>query len=159
MDIKGMSMDFSTGALTVDTPCTAGGYAPEDVEIATSALRLRCTGSAAAVWATSLDGKPLRRSGRITLFHLTDALGDGATFTDFTRREITARGQGVLMRRGVAFVSLMLERPDEYDVYALDAVGNRIERLKTEVSQGGLGFTADIRGLHGARNQYEVVRR
>lgn len=159
MDIKGMSMDFSTEALTVDTPCTAGGYAPEDVEITTSALRLRCTGSAAAVWATSLDGKPLRRSGRITLFHLTDALGDGATFTDFTRREITARGQGVLMRRGVALVSLMLERPDEYDVYALDAVGNRIERLKTEVSQGGLRFTADIRGVHGARNQYEIVRR
>ena len=158
MKLPGLAMDFATGSLTVDTERTAGGYASEGGEIRTSAMVFRVSRSAAAVWASSLDGKPLRQSGRIALFHLTDALGDGATFTDVTRREITERGQGALMRRGLAGIRLLVENPEACAVYALDAVGNRIEKLPAKVVRGELRFVADIRGTHGARNQYEIVR-
>jgi len=64
----------------------------------------------------------------------------------------------VLLRRGLAGVRLRLAEPAAYAVYALDARGNRLERVPTTCPDGELRFVADVRGPSGARYQYEIVK-
>ena len=154
----GFEMDFSKGSLSVDTPRTAGGSVRAGGTIRTDTLTFKAKAADAAIWVSSLDGQPLARSARLTLFHLTEALGDGATFVDRTRRCIVERGKGVLLRRGLAGIRLRLDRPETYAVYALDSVGNRLDRVPTTCQDGELRFVADVRGPSGARYQYEIVK-
>ena len=57
-----------------------------------------------------------------------------------------------------AGIRLRLDRPETYAVYALDSVGNRLDRVPTTCQDGELRFVADVRGPFGARYQYEIVK-
>ena len=117
----------SRGSFVVDTPCTAGGFAPAGA-IEAGPLRFKIlagTGPdaqisplgggadvATAVWASSLDGKPLAESSRILLSHVTDSKNTNALFDDPACRIWLDHGTTpALMRRGIADISLALTTP------------------------------------------------
>ncbi len=139
--------DSKRGAFVVETPRTAGGFAPSGAldcgtvrfEIAGrdgpvpqdcsatnnsslftlhSSLRVaerdgpapQDSAVATAVWASSLDGKPLAESSRILVSHVTDSRNTGARFDDQSCRIWLDYGTTpALMRRGRACVELAFD--------------------------------------------------
>ncbi|MBR1836686.1 MAG: cellulase family glycosylhydrolase, partial [Kiritimatiellae bacterium] len=90
-----IAVDREAGSLAIDTPRTSGGFA-ERGSLDCGALRFEILpaagqgggdsaaglGCGAAVWASSLDGAPLRESARVLLVHLPDVQNSGAVFAD-----------------------------------------------------------------------------
>ena len=130
--------DSVRGAFIVDTPRTAGGFAPsgsldcgalcfeiagrdgpalQDSSPSTNNSSLVTRHSSlpggttvpTAVWASSLDGKPLAESSRILVSHVTDSKNTGARFDDPACRIWLDYGTTpALMRRGRARIELEL---------------------------------------------------
>ena len=63
-----------------------------------------------------------------------------------------------VVRAGTAKVSLALNAPAGYDVWALDTTGRRVAQVPA-AADGRLAFTADVKGAAGAQMLYEVVRK
>ena len=152
-----LSFDRVRGSFTIDTPRTCGGFAP-DGAICAGPLSAALGGAAATVWASSLDGAPLRASRRILVTHLTDVQGEGSTFADPEKRILLKFGEGSLVRNGTAKISLALDEASAFKVYELETSGKRLGTMPVEVKDGKLEFTAAVDGPHGARMIYEVAR-
>ncbi|MBR1587114.1 MAG: hypothetical protein IJ658_02195, partial [Kiritimatiellae bacterium] len=115
-------------------------------------------GTAATVWASSLDDRPVASSRRILLTHLTDVQGEGAKFADPEKTILLRFGKGSLVRNGTAQIALELEDPGAYEVYELETSGKRLGTVPAETRGGKLCFTAAVDGPHGARMLYEIAR-
>jgi hypothetical protein len=151
-------LDRGSNSFCVDTARTTGGFAPAGV-LATGPLVFDVGDVPAAVWASSLDGQPVARSARLLVTHLTDVQDDGNAYADASRTTLVRRGKfPPVMRNGSAKVTLALDRPESYAVWALASSGRRQERLYATILDGKLAFTASVKGPHGARMFYEVVR-
>ena len=100
-------IDRAAKTMSVDTPRTQGGFGHAGCAFATSGMDVRLAGAHGAVWATSVDGKPLAESARILLTHLTDVQNTGVQWADADHRILLKRG-GLPMRarKGTAEVSL-----------------------------------------------------
>lgn len=122
---------------------------------AAGALEAEVSGAPAAIWASSLDGRPVSSSGRILLTHLTDVQGNGTRYADESREVLLCWGDGLLVEKGSARVSLRLEHPGKASVYALDMSGARTARLKSTVRGGCLCFEVST---EKGRFHYEIVR-
>ena len=153
-----LGFDREKGAFTIDTPRTCGGFAPEGT-IAAGPLAATLGGTAATVWASSLDGAPVATSRRILLTHLTDVQGEGTKFADPEKTILLKFGKGSLVRNGTAQIALALAAPGSYTVYELETSGKRLGTVPAEVNGGKLAFTASVDGPNGARMLYEIVRR
>ena len=143
--------------MTVDTPRTQGGFARAGGTFATSGLRVRLAGAHGAVWATSVDGKPLAESKRILLTHLTDVQNTGVQWADADHRILLKRG-GLPMRarKGTAEVSL---KAASWNAYALGTDGARRAEVPVKRKDGSLALTADTaRDPANATLLYELVR-
>lgn len=155
-----LTLDRTRGVLTVDTPRTAGGYADagEEIEASRCGVSVTKIATGATVFATSLDGNPLRDSARILVTHLTDLQNTGARYGETARQTLLSwGGLPYLVRDGQAAVALRLGRPEAYQVWELSMAGHRIERVPAAVTDGQLAFTASVRGRYGARMLYEVT--
>ena len=152
-----LRLDREKGAFTIDTPRTCGGFAPSGT-IAAGPLTATLGGTAATVWASSLDDAPVSASRRILLSHLTDVQGEGTKFADPERTILLKYGKGTLVRNGTAKVALALAEPYAYAVYELETSGRRMGVVPSEVADGKLMFTASVDGPHGARMLYEIVQ-
>ena len=150
-----------TGRFTVASEATAGGFGLAGDTVTAGPLASKLAQSHAAIWASAVDDKPLVRSDRILLTHLTDLKTDGIRFMDSSCKVLQAWGsKNLIVRRGTAEVALALAEPDAYDVWALETNGARKEKLEVRVADGKLVFVADVRGADGkARYLYEIVRR
>lgn len=149
--------DKAKGSFMVDTPRTAGGFV-ESGEIRTSTLVARISGGSAAVWATSLDARPIAESRRILLSHLTDIQNTGETYADESRCLLKKWGKVPhLMRTGKAKVALRVG-PGEYEAWALAADGTRLAKIPMSRTENGrLAITLDVgRDRHSATWLYEV---
>ena len=164
----GVAIDRSKGDLAVASPRFAGVFAGADARRDAGALRVRVSGTRACVAAVSLTDAPLETSPRILVWHLTDLHGEGFRWGGTVERRGIGPHTGILSwgdganlfaRTGSAAIVLRLDDAADYDVYALDAVGNRCEKVAAEVRDGQLGFVAAIRPDAPARFYYEVVRR
>ena len=153
-----LGFDREKGAFTIDTPRTCGGFAPEGT-IAAGPLSATLGGTAATVWASSLDGAPVATSRRILLTHLTDVQGEGAKFADPEKTILLKFGKGSLVRNGTAQIALALAEPSAYTVYELETSGKRLGTVPAEVNGGKLAFTASVDGPNGTRMLYEIVLR
>ena len=152
-----LGFDREKGAFTIDTPRTCGGFAPEGTIVA-GPLVATLGGTAATVWASSLDGAPVPTARRILLTHLTDVQGEGTKFADPEKTILLRFGKGSLVRNGTAQIALALAEPGAYTVYELETSGKRLGTVPAEVKGGKLSFTASVDGPHGARMLYEIVR-
>ena len=119
-----LKLDRERGAFTVVTPRTCGGFAESGTIEAGPLTASLSSASPAAIWASSLDGKPLAESQRILVTHITDVQGDGAVFDDETFSIMRKWGARPLMRNGVAEVELK-NTNKSFLVFALSPAGER----------------------------------
>ena len=152
-------LDRTRGTFAINTPKTAGGFAPSG-RLEAGAIGFDVGDVAATVWASSLDARPLTESRRILLTHLTDVQADGNVYADSARRILLEWGAArPIVRNGRAKVELALANAAAYEVWGLRSDGQRLEKVASEVVGGKLCFTADVAAAGGARLCYEVVRR
>jgi hypothetical protein len=144
--------------MVLDTPRTAGGYAPSGITITTASFAATPRDADATVWISSLDDQPIATSHRLLLTHLTDLQNTGARFGESERRTLLAWGHlPHLVRSGRAEVIIRVAAPARFHVWALSTSGRRVAELPVAVRDGGLAVTLDVRGAEGARLMYEVA--
>jgi hypothetical protein len=158
-----ITIDAPRDVMTLDTPRTAGGFAPAGEKILTThGVEVAVEGSDATVWVSALDDQPITASRRLLVTHLTDLQDTGIRYAERARQTLLQWGQlPHLVRAGKAELHLQLVQPDAYQVWALSTNGKRLAEVATQVSAGTLTFTADVAGFgdHGAVLCYEIVRR
>ena len=158
-----ITIDGPHGILLLDTPRTAGGYAPAGQIITSQDRRIivSVADSDATVWASSLDGEPLATSNHILVTHLTDLQNTDIKYQEKARQTLLDWGKlPHLVRNGKANIRLRITTANNLKVYALSTSGKRIGEVKSTVSNGGLEFTANVaEGAeeNGARMLYEVA--
>jgi hypothetical protein len=157
-----VTIDAPQDMLVLDTPRTAGGYAPAGQIVAapTGGVRVEIAGADATVWVSALDQNPIRQSRRLLVTHLTDLQNTDIRYGEAARQTLLDWGRlPHLVRAGKAQVALQLERPAEYGVWALSPGGRRVAEVPAKVEGGTLRFTADVAGnpAEGARMIYEVA--
>ena len=152
-----LDIDPDTGAFRIDTSRTSGGFAERgSVDAGTLAFELE--GAAATVWASSLDGLPLRTSRHILLTHLTDVQNTNITYADDTLTTVLSWGKlPHLMRSGAAHVRLRVAS-GTFTVHALASDGERLRAVPATFAAGALSFTADVAATAEATWLYEIVR-
>ena len=159
-DAGAVSADRATGAFTVTTARTAGGFSENGVIRAGSVVARGDTGPT-VIWASSLDGAPLATSRRILVTHLTDLQNTDQAYADETRTVTLDWGRVPhLMRRGRALVALDVTRGG-WTLWALAGDGSRKRRLPySHTAEGRLTFTADVAAdPQDATWLYELIRR
>lgn len=137
-------LDRTAGGFAVSTPRTAGGFVEIGRSFDAGALHVAVSGSAATVWATSLDERPLDESQRILLTHLTDAQNEGAMFKDASFSELLDWGAAPLVRTGSAEILLRHAHPAACRVWALRQDGSRLCEVPTAVRDGRLALHVAI---------------
>ena len=154
-----MILDREKGVFGVVTPRTCG-FSTEGGKAEAGPLSAEVSLAAAAVWASSLDDRPLATSRHLLVSHVTDVQDHGITFTDDTRQVLLKWGWiPHVMERGKAEISLRLEGDAQPVVHALKADGSRWRQLPSTFRDGVLSFTADTAlSFDSATFQYEVVR-
>jgi hypothetical protein len=110
------------------------------------------------LWVSSLDGKPLAKSSRMLLVHLTDVQGEGTCYADEKRQILLKWGSGCLVESASADVALKIASPKQCKVYELDTSGWRVAPVACRVKGGALRFRVSTFGEHGGRMYYEITR-
>ena len=151
--------------LVVVTPRTCGGFAfPESGRVEAGPLAFTLSGSRATVCATSVDyePRPLVKSRRILVMHLTDLQSEGSEFGDETFQTTLKKGVAPLVADGTAEIEIKLPTigNNPYKVFALSTDGHSLGEIPCRLSTDGtLSFTASVRGPDGkARLYYEIVK-
>ncbi len=157
-----ITIDGPHDVLVLDTPRTAGGYAPagQTVETTRGGVRITVEGGDATVWVSALDAKPIHSSRRLLVTHLTDLQNTDIRYAEAARQTLLEWGHlPHLVRAGKADVSIRLDAPNQYHVWALAPSGKRLAEVPAKVEAGTLRFTGDVAGdpAAGARMIYEVA--
>ncbi len=157
-----ITIDGPHDRLVLDTPRTAGGYAPagQTIETTQGGVRLTVRGSDATVWVSALDPNPIGRSRRLLVTHLTDLQNTDIRYAEPERKTLLDWGRlPYLVRAGSAEVAIRLAAPGEFHVWALAPSGKRLAEVPARFEGGELRFTVDVAGdrASGARMLYEVV--
>jgi hypothetical protein len=132
--------------LTLDTPRTAGGFAPAGGKIvAKSGVEVAVQGVEATVWASALGDRPIATSRRLLVTHLTDLQNTNIRYAERGRQTLLDWG-GLphLVRAGKAEVRLKLSEPGAFKVWALATGGKRLVEVPAKVDGDRLVFTADV---------------
>jgi hypothetical protein len=158
-----ITVDSPADRLVLDTPRTAGGYAPINVTVQAPEGGVQFTPrtSDATLWVSALDALPIRSSHRLLLTHLTDLQNTDIRYREPERQTLLDWGRlPHLVRAGQAEVAVDLNEPTHYTVWALDPGGRRLARLPTTVEGQSLKFTVDVAAAPdaGARMLYEITR-
>ncbi len=111
-------------------------------------------------FASAMDGKNLRDSGRILFFHLNNVLDSGTKFEDESMKQWNTAGKlPHLAHRATGEVSLRLAAGEAPKVYAVNLKGERMGEIASIFHDGLLKFTADTNGLNDeAVLVYEIAR-
>jgi hypothetical protein len=156
-----VTIDGPNNRLILDTPRTAGGFAPRDGTIATAAagVRILVSGSDATVWVSALDGNPIRSSHRLLVTHLTDLQNSEITYDEPARQTLQDWGRlPYLVRAGTAALTITSSSAAKMKVWALSPGGNRTGLVPSHADGDSLMFVADVGGdkSGGARMLYEL---
>ncbi|MCX8108606.1 MAG: hypothetical protein N3G20_07365, partial [Verrucomicrobiae bacterium] len=148
--------------LTIDTPRTAGGYAPagKTVHAQVSGVSVTMQGSDATVWVSALDSAPINESRRLLVTHLTDLQNTGIKYREETRQTLLAWGTlPHLVRAGRADVTIKSKHAPRLKVWALSTSGKRLAMVPCNAAEDVLRFTADVaaNATEGARILYEIT--
>lgn len=150
-------VDGPRDVMVLNTPKTAGGYAPQGEIIEAGPVTVAVQDTDATVWVSSVDGQPIAQSRRLIITHLTDLQNEGVRFGEGARQTLLAWG-GLphLVRGGSATVTLQLQGAQRAKVWALATSGRRVAEVPTEVRNGKLIVPLRVRGAEGARMIYEI---
>ena len=153
-----VTIDGPENLLTLDTPLTAGGFAPAGRKIETRAARIEVLETDATVWVSSLDGQPITDSRRLLITHLTDLQNSETRYADRARQVLQSWGHlPHLVRAGRAVVALRLAHPARAKVYALALTGKRLGEIAPSVGDPStLTIPLSVSAENQARLLYEV---
>ena len=153
-----VQIDSKTGTFLLKTARTCGGFAEGGV-ISADALTADLGSTAATLWASSLDGKPIRESGRLLVTHLTDVQNSDITYADKNLTILLKWGHlPHLMRVGRAEVRLAVPE-GRWTVHVLAQSGRRRSTVPAVFANGTLTFTANVAAdPTDASYLYELVR-
>lgn len=144
--------------MILDTPLTAGGFAPANETIKTASLTIDIKDTDATVWASSLDNAPLKSSKHILLTHLTDLTNTDMHFADEDRKVLLAWGKPPhLVRQGRANVSFNHPTAKKITVWTLRTDGERLEQVPVVKTSDGFKMDLSINSKLGARILYEII--
>ncbi|MHC4251914.1 MAG: hypothetical protein ACYS9X_22570, partial [Planctomycetota bacterium] len=150
-------IDSPRDVMVLNTPKTAGCYAPEGETVEAGPVKVAVLKQDATVWVSSVDGKPITESRRFIITHLTDLQNTGARFGERARQTLYAWGKMPhLVRAGSATVTIKLAGAARAKVYGLSTAGRRVGEVEARVRAGALVVPLDVKGPDGARMIYEV---
>ena len=151
-------IDGTEDILVLNTPKTAGGFAPAGKSITTDAAQIKILDSDATVWISAVDDQPIASSKRLLITHLTDLQNTDMKYADIRRKVLQAWGHMPhIVQNGRAEITVKLQNPQNATVWRLRTDGERLSKLEAAVTADGLRIPLDIRGPHGAQLLYEVV--
>ena len=153
-----VTIDAPENILTLDTPLTAGGFAPAGRKIETRAASIEILDTDATVWVSSLDGKPISTSQRLLVTHLTDLQNTDIRYGDRTLQVLLAWGHlPHLVRAGKAAITLRLANASKAKVYSLAVTGKRLSEVPVKITTAGtLTIPLSVSADGKARMLYEV---
>ena len=153
-------MDGETNTMVLDTPRTAGGYAPAGLIVRTRAadFAIGRKGEGATVWISSLDAQPIATSKRLLLTHLTDLQNTSVRYAERARKTTLSWGKlPHLVRVGDARITVRRADRSLPKVYALATSGRRLAEVPVaQDAEGNLVLEISTRGEEGARMLYEL---
>lgn len=136
------SVTVAAGALRAERLSVEGARVPQTVSVST------------------LDERPIGKSGRMLLFHLTNVLPNKTRFSDERMTLLESWGEPrLLLRRDPVKVSLKLEPGVPPTVEALRFDGSTAGRVASKFENGVLAFTADPGAFPGGVMAYLLSRR
>ena len=123
-----ITIDGPRDRLALDTPRTAGGFAPAGESIHTAhGVQISVQDTDATIWVSSLDSQPIVDSRRLLVTHLTDLQNTEIRYAERARQTLLDWGKlPHLVRAGKAEVRLQLRDPQTYRVWALSTSGQRL---------------------------------
>jgi len=150
-------VDAPRDVMVLDTPRTAGCFAPEGQTVQAGPVTVTVQQTGATVWVSSVDDQPITESSRLIITHLTDLQNEGARFGEKERCTLLSwGGLPYLVRAGSATAQIRVRDAGRARVYALTTGGRRAAPVDAEVRDGLLVVPLDVRGPEGARMIYEV---
>jgi hypothetical protein len=156
-----LKTDRNSGTMSFASKRTCGGFTEGgaiDAGVLSFRTKAKSNGSVpTTLWVSSLDGRPIEKSSRMLLVHLTDVQGEGTRYADAKRQVVLKWGKGCLVERGTAEVTLKIFSPSGFKVYGLDTSGRRTAEIPSRVAHGALCFTVSTSGSQGGRMYYEIV--
>jgi hypothetical protein len=151
------TMNGREDIMLLDTPMTAGGFAPAGKKISTRAVEVSIEDTDATVWVSSLDKEPIASSRRMLLTHLTDLQNEGRRFAEAERKTVLTWGKmPYLVRAGRAEVLVRMKEPAKAKVWRIATDGRRIDQLAARPTPQGLRLSLDVKGPQGAQMMYEI---
>ena len=151
-------IDGTENILVLNTPKTAGGFAPAGKTIKTDAAQIKIFDSDATVWVSAVDDHDIATSKRLLITHLTDLQNTDMKYADIRRKVLLEWGHAPhIVQNGRAEITVKLQNPQAATVWRLRTDGERLSKLDATVTADGLRIPLDIRGPHGAQLLYEVV--
>jgi len=156
-----VTIDGPQDMLVLDTPRTAGGYAPagRTIRARQGGVTVTTAEADATVWVSALDDQPISTSRRLLVTHLTDLQNTEITYREAARQVLLDWGRlPHLVRAGKAEVQIKLANAVKHRVFALATDGERVGEVAARVENGALCFTANVGAdPASARMLYEVV--
>ena len=151
------TMDGKADTMILNTPRTAGCFAPAGKTVDTDAISVTILDTDATVWVSSLSDEPIATAKRLLLTHLTDLQNTNERYNERARRTVLSWGKmPYLVRNGRANVTLKLANPAKATVWAIDVNGKRLEKCPATVTPDGLQLTLSISGRQNAQLLYEI---
>jgi len=135
---------YGQGFLKIDSPCAQGlvGNIGNGETFGTTGIWVEAAkrNPWAAVFAVSLDQKPLDQSAKFILIADARAENSGQTYNS-TRTALKNPGQPPILMQGVkGVVSIVVNPAMKYRVVPLDESGGEGKPLKTSMEHGGLKY-------------------
>ncbi len=157
-----ITIDAPADKMILDTPRTAGGYARagERIDTKDGTVQIEIKNSDATVWVSALDDKPIAKSKRLIVTHLTDLQNTEIKYAESGRKTLLDWGKMPhLVRNGKAIVRIKLENPERFEVFALSTGGRRLAAIKSAIASSALEFDAEVAAGpdESARMIYEIV--
>ncbi len=151
-------IDGTEDILVLNTPKTAGGFAPAGKTIKTDAAQIKIFDSDATVWVSAVDDHDIATSKRLLITHLTDLQNTDMKYADIRRKVLLEWGHAPhIVQNGRAEITINMQNPQAATVWRLRTDGERLSKLDAAVTADGLRIPLDIRGPHGAQLLYEVT--
>ena len=111
------------------------------------------------VSVVAVDGKPLAKSDRILILHLTNSVNMGTRFHGSDYSQVEAWGTlPHMVRHGETDVTLPALAAGPWHCWAVDVSGNRLGEVELTRTPGGLLLKADTNYKDGVCLAYELVR-
>lgn len=151
-----LTLNWTQGNFRIVTSCSEALLLKSGQFLAGDIMSIRNGPAFAVFFISSLDGLPLKESGRIMLLHLTDVKSADAVFRDASMAVLEDAGSAVqLLRRNTASVALNMK--GAYRLFACAPNGKRLFEVPLKRSGKTFSFFAD-NAKSGGVCLYELVQ-